>query len=201
MVVVSKFGLLLNEGGSPGQSSEDSQNICSLLHGNNSQLIFLIDPDEESLGVIMENTSSSRPLSIETGSLKESVALFEKEMVINKLLLISFGHGCKRVVSTLKFPFKFVQSGHNIIFYVISLTFRNSWSQREIGEVSSNSDTGRDNIAFLVFSEFWAVQFGVIHVANVAVILSVSMVVLDDLVKKIIETVVSIMTSSVNTDS
>jgi hypothetical protein len=52
-----------------------------------------------------------------------------------------------------------------------------------------------------VFSEFWAVQFGVIHVANVAVILSVSMVVLDDLVKKIIETVVSIMTSSVNTDS
>jgi len=149
----------------------------------------------------MENTSSSRPLSIETGSLKESVALFEKEMVINELLLISFGHGCKRVVSTLKFSFEFVQSGHNVIFYLISLTFRNSWSQREIGEVSSNSDTGRDNIAFLVFSEFWAVQFGVIHVANVAVILSVSMVVLDDLVKKIIETVVSIMTSCVNTDS
>ena len=69
MVVVSKFGLLLDEGGSPWQSSEDSQNICSLLHWNNSQLIFLIDPDEESLGIIMENTSSSRPLSIETGSL------------------------------------------------------------------------------------------------------------------------------------
>jgi predicted RNA methylase len=46
-------------------------------------LILLIDPDQESLGIIMENTSSLRPVSIKVACLKESISFFEKEMVIN----------------------------------------------------------------------------------------------------------------------
>ena len=131
----------------------------------------------------MEDTSSSWPFPIETGGLKESVTLLEKEMVINKLLSISFRHGSKSVVSTLEISFEFVQSGHNVMLDLVSLIFRDSWSKREISEVSADSDTCGEDVAFLLSSKFWAVQFGVIHVANVVIVLFVSMVILDDLIK------------------
>ena len=63
-------------------------------------------------------------------------------MVINKLLSISFRHGSKSVVSTLKVSLEFVQSGHNIMLDLVSLILRDTWSKWEISEVSTNSNTG-----------------------------------------------------------
>jgi len=57
------------------ESLEDSSNVSSLLHGDNSQLVLLVDPDQESLGVVVENTSSRWPVSVEIASLQESVTL------------------------------------------------------------------------------------------------------------------------------
>jgi len=59
------------------ESLEDSSNVSSLLHGDNSQLVLLVDPDQESLGVVVENTSSRWPVSVEIASLQESVTLLE----------------------------------------------------------------------------------------------------------------------------
>ena len=52
------------------------------MHGDNSELILLIDPDEESLGIIMENTSSAWPVSVKVASSEESVSLLEKEVIL-----------------------------------------------------------------------------------------------------------------------
>jgi len=45
------------------------------LHGDDSKLILLIDPHEEGLGIIMEDTSSVWPVSVEVASSKESISL------------------------------------------------------------------------------------------------------------------------------
>jgi len=54
------------------------------LHGDDSELILLVDPDQESLGVVVEDTSARWPVSVEVASLKESVTLpiFEKTVRI-----------------------------------------------------------------------------------------------------------------------
>ena len=66
MIIVSKFSFFLDCSSSDSKSGENSTNISSLLHGDNSKLILLVDPDQESLFLVVENTSASWPVSVET---------------------------------------------------------------------------------------------------------------------------------------
>ena len=58
MVVMGEFADGLDVGGGSAESLEYSFDISTWLHGDDSQLILLINPDEESLIFIVENTSS-----------------------------------------------------------------------------------------------------------------------------------------------
>lgn len=49
MFVMSKVTDSLNVIGSSAESLENGLDVGSILHGNDSQLIFLVNPDEESL--------------------------------------------------------------------------------------------------------------------------------------------------------
>jgi hypothetical protein len=42
-------------------------------------LIFFVDPDEESLGIVVEDTSARWPVSVEVAGLEESVSLSKSE--------------------------------------------------------------------------------------------------------------------------
>ena len=75
MFVVREFGLLLNVSGSTRESLENGSDVSAWLHGDDSELIFFVDPDEESLGVIVENTSSIGPVSVQSTSFKISISL------------------------------------------------------------------------------------------------------------------------------
>ena len=67
--VVGELGNLLDGGGSAGKAVEDGMEIGAGLHGDDSELILLIDPHEESLGVVVEDASAFGPLAVETASL------------------------------------------------------------------------------------------------------------------------------------
>jgi hypothetical protein len=76
MVIMSEFdigGLEMSNGSA--KSIEDFEDSTILLHGDDSELIFFINPNEESLGVIMEDTSTRWPVSVKVASRKESVTL------------------------------------------------------------------------------------------------------------------------------
>ena len=62
-------------GGGSAKSIENLSDTGSLLHRDDSELILLINPDEESLGIIVEDASSGWPVSVETTGLEESVTL------------------------------------------------------------------------------------------------------------------------------
>ena len=61
---VTKMGIVreladgLDVGGSSAESVENFEDTSSWLHGDDSQLILFVDPDEESLGVVVEDTSA-----------------------------------------------------------------------------------------------------------------------------------------------
>ena len=75
MVIMRKLANGFNVLGGSAESFENSSNVRSRLHGDDSQLILLINPNKESLGVIVENTSSRWPVSVETARFKESISL------------------------------------------------------------------------------------------------------------------------------
>ena len=103
---MSKRSHALNVGRSLRQSSKNSSDVSTLLHGDDSQLILLIDPDEEGLLVVVEDASSFGPVSVEATSIQEAVTFFEEEVVSDQLLLLLCSHGAKRVESAGKFSLK-----------------------------------------------------------------------------------------------
>ena len=78
----------LNVGSGLGETSEDGTDVGTRLHRNDAELVLFIDPHEESLLVVMENTSAFRPVAVETTSIEESISFFEEEVIINELLSI-----------------------------------------------------------------------------------------------------------------
>ena len=65
MLVVGELGLLLDQCRGGRESLEDLTDVRALLHGDDTELILLIDPDEECLGVIVVDTTSLGPLAFE----------------------------------------------------------------------------------------------------------------------------------------
>ena len=97
---MGKLSNLLNLRGCSGESREDSSDIGSLLHGNDPELILFVDPDEESLLVVVEDTSSFGPVSVQATGIQESIAFFKEEVVSDKLSLLLLGHRSKGVEGT-----------------------------------------------------------------------------------------------------
>ena len=81
--VNSELGDLFNLSGTTSESREDLADVSALLHGDDSELILFVDPDEEGLGIVVENTSASGPVSVEVASFEETVTLLEKEVILN----------------------------------------------------------------------------------------------------------------------
>ena len=75
MIVVSEFGNCLDVSSGTGKTVEDSCDVCTWLHRDDSELIFFVDPDEEGLVVVVEDTSASWPVTVEAASLKETISL------------------------------------------------------------------------------------------------------------------------------
>jgi len=61
MVVLCKLSNFLDGCVSLGESSEDCLDITTRLHGDDSELIFFIDPNQEGLCSVAENTTSIWP--------------------------------------------------------------------------------------------------------------------------------------------
>jgi len=62
------------------------------LHRNDSKLVLFVDPDEEGLLVVVENTTTFRPFAVEATGFEESISFFEKEVISNQLLLLCGSH-------------------------------------------------------------------------------------------------------------
>ena len=80
---MGKLSYLLNLCCCNRQSREDCTNIGSWLHRDDSELIFFVDPDEESLFIVVEDASSFGPVSVEATCIQKPVAFFKEEVISN----------------------------------------------------------------------------------------------------------------------
>jgi len=80
------------------QACEDSSYITTFLHGNDTELIFLIDPGQERFFSVVEDSTTFGPITLHTSSDQVFVTRDEQEVIINKLLACFFVHSQKWVV-------------------------------------------------------------------------------------------------------
>jgi len=110
MVVMGKLSNFADTSRSIGESLEHGANISTILHRNDAELVFFVDPAQESLGSVVENATTSRPVTVKAASLEETIAFFEQEMVFNQLLLVGLGHGGQGIILALEFTSERLES-------------------------------------------------------------------------------------------
>merc|ERR1711994_273689 len=103
-IVLSRFSLyrVSNSLDTTSKAFEDTLNISSLLHGDYTGLIFFIDPEKECFGIIVEDTTTLRPVTFHTSNSKVTISAHEEEVIINKLLANLFIHTSERIVFSSK---------------------------------------------------------------------------------------------------
>jgi len=199
--IMGELGNLLDGLGGTGESVENSTDVSTVLHGDDSELILLIDPDEESLLVVVEDTSAGRPVSVEVAGLEETVTLLEEEVVFDELLLGSFLHTFKRIEFTLKVTFELVASFDNLVHDLKSLSLGDTRAERVTSKVSTNSNSSGFNHGGIFLRERRSVKVGGVHVGDVLGIRGVSVVVLNNLIEELVELRVGFVGTSVDTDT
>lgn len=197
MFVMSELDNSLNVSSSAGKAVEDGTDVSTLLHGDDTELVLFIHPHEEGLGIVVEDTTATGPVAVETASLKETVTLLEEEMVIDELLLVLSGHTGKGVEGTLEVTFEGVASLNDISHNLVTLVFGFTGAKREVSKVAADTDTGRVDHSSLILGERGGIKIGRVHVGNVGGIGSVAMVVLDNLVEEIGEGLVRVVGASI----
>jgi hypothetical protein len=73
MVIVRKLSYLLDICDCTTKSLKDSFDVSTRLHANDAQLVLFVDPDKESLVVVMEDPSSIGPVAVQTTGFQKSV--------------------------------------------------------------------------------------------------------------------------------
>jgi len=202
MLVMSKLDISgLEVGNGSAKSVENFDDTGILLHGNDSELILLVDPDQEGFGVVMEDSSAGWPVSVEVAGSQESVSLLEEEMVVDELLLNGSVHTLEWVESTLEVALEGVAGGDNLGHDLVSLGLADTWAERVVSQVSSNSDSSRVDHGGILLSELGVLDAVGGHIGGVLGIRTVLVVVGDDLIEQLVEGTVSVVRSSVKSDT
>jgi hypothetical protein len=90
-VIVGEGHALLNVVDSSHQTTVDLTKITTHLHGDEAHVIFLIAPDQEGLVLIVEDTTSNRPVAASVGGLKiYCKTIINNQYYTHKLEMLSY---------------------------------------------------------------------------------------------------------------
>lgn len=179
-----------------GKAFKDTSDITALLHGDDPKLIFLIDPDEERLFSIVEDTTTFGPVALHTGNLKVTITRHEEEVIINELLADLLIHTSKWVVATGEITSELAEGRLHQVFNSNALFLGDAWGETEA--IDGATDTDSDGVD----GDFWVdvtLDLLNIHVGCVDGIGRDTVVFLDEWVEDILEVLVGIPVTSIDT--
>merc|ERR1719317_1522917 len=126
-----------------GEPGEDFFHISSLLHGDDAELVLFVHPDQESLVLVVEDTTTLRPVTLHTGNSKVPVARDEEEVVVNELLTDLLVHSSQRVVVTGKVRGEALDSVDHQLLDSNTLVLGDSGGKTEAIDGTANTDSAR----------------------------------------------------------
>lgn len=113
--------------------------------------------------------------------------LLEEEVIVDELLSLGVREGLEGVELAGEVTLELVASLNNLAHDVVTLLVGDAGAERELSEVTANSDTGGLDEGSLFLSEGRAVELVSLHVGDVAGSGGVAVVVLHDLVEEVAE--------------
>ena len=122
-------------------------------------------------------------------------------MVANELPLGVRIHALKRVESTGKVSFEIISSLDDFVHDLQSLLFSDTGSKREALKISTHSDTSGLDHSGVLLAEVSVNEALGVHVRDVGVFGTVTMVAHDDLVEELVESGVRAVGTSIDTDA
>merc|ERR1719476_387637 len=128
-----------------GQSGEDFFHISSLLHGDDAELVLFVHPDQESLVLVVEDTTTLRPVTLHAGNGKVPVAGDEEEVVVNELLTDLLVHSGQRVVVTSEVGGEVLDSVDHQLLDSNTLLLGDSGGKTKAVNRTANADSARVN--------------------------------------------------------
>merc|ERR1712012_297745 len=126
-----------------GEPGEDFFHISSLLHGDDAELVLFVHPDQESLVLVVEDTTTLRPVSLHASNSKVPVARDEEEVVVNELLTDLLIHSGQRVVVTSKVRGEVLDSVDHQLLDSNTLLLGDSGGKTEAIDGTANTDPAR----------------------------------------------------------
>merc|ERR1719295_141754 len=191
-----RVAALLHQGLDLGQALaetlEDSLDVTTLLHGDDAEMVLLVDPDQEGLGIVVPDATSIGPVAGHTSAGEERRdGLVEEEVIVDQLILLGVSHLGKRVVLTLELTLKTGEGIDGDLLDGTALTARAVGRQGDALDGAAGTHAGRQNV--LLVEETTLEVVGV-QVGLVLGILAVSVVTaVNDGVKKISENLVGLL--------
>lgn len=182
----------LDLGKTVAETLEDRFDITALLHRDDAEMILLVDPDQEGLGVVVPDATSIGPVTSHTGAGQEwRDWLVEEEVVGDQLVLLGVSHAGKWVVLALVLALK---TGKGIDGDLLDGTTLSTgavgWEGNAL-DGTTGADTGRKDIFVIEKSSLQVVG---VQVGLVLGILAVSAVAtINDGVKKVSKNVVTLL--------
>merc|ERR1719430_259979 len=180
----------------PGKSIKHCPHIPSFLHGDNPQLVLLVDPVEEGLVHIVEDTPALRPVPLHPSNLQIRVTRHEQKMIIHQLLPHFLVHPSEREVGTCKVILQVSEGLFHQVLHPKPLLPGNSRRQTKPINRSTNSDTSVVNWCLGVDVPLDLIH---IHVTRVHRLGGDAMVLLDEGIKHLSKVLVRVPITGINT--
>jgi len=180
----------------PGEALEDTLDVTALLHGDDPELILLVDPDQEGLVLVVEDTTALGPVALHTSDLQVGVTRHEEEVVVDELLAGRLVHAGQGVVGAGEVTLQLGEGVLHESLNVDTLLLGDSGGKTESLDGTADTDSAGVNwdIGFNVGGDF-----GGIHVRGVLEISTKTMVFADEGVENISEVNVRIFVTSIDT--
>jgi len=122
-------------------------------------------------------------------------------VVVDKSISLIGGHLWKGVVFTSEISVELCEGRGYKSLNFESLSGGNASSEREVSEVSSNSDSCGVDHFVLIGWKCWAVELGIVHGGDVLVSLGVAVILRYEFIEKWCKSVVRIVRSCINTNT
>jgi len=191
-----RVAALLHEGLDLGQALaetlEDALDVTTLLHGDDAEMVLLVDPDQEGLGIVVPDTTGIGPVTGHAGAGEERRhGLVEEEVIGDQLILLGVGHLGKRVVLALVLTLEAGEGIDGDLLDGAALTTSAVGRKGDSLDGAAGTHTGRENVLLVEDTslEVVGVQVGlVLGILAVSVVTSVN-----DGVEKISENFVGLL--------
>jgi len=179
-----------------GEALKDGPDVTTVLHGDDPKLILFINPDEEGLLSIVVDTTTLGPVALHTSHSEVGITRHEEEVIVDELLADLLVHASQGEVLSSEITGELTEGALHEVLNAYALVLGDAGGKTEAVNAAANADPDGVDRDFRVDVALDLLNF---HVGGVDSIGGDTVVFLDDGIEDILEILVGIPVTSIDT--